>query len=188
MSEKNIPEPSEIFNAVTLANEEVELKGLQRRDRKEHKRLRELLTELNPFKIRFVEQYIRTASASESARLAGSQSKTPEVVGYKTLQDPIVQQCIAIAMKMRIEAVGLDTLEVIQKIREVYDAAMEAGKYDSAIKACDLLQKEIERASKVIPSKAGEAFVNKNKPITLEDGVDAGTELSNVLSLIQSKS
>lgn len=61
----------------------------------------------------------------------GSKSNSPEVVGYKLLQNPNVQMAIAIIMKKRIEAVGLDTIEVIMKIRRVYDEALVAGKFDA---------------------------------------------------------
>ena len=115
---------------------------------KDTKALRDILIGLSPFQIRFIEQYIRTGSAGQAARLTGSEAKNPETIGYKLLQDERIIKAIAIAMKKRIEAVGLDSVEVIMKIREVYDAAMEAGRFQDANKACELLQKEIERASK----------------------------------------
>lgn len=176
------------YNAVEVAQNNEEMKLLNRDEKKEYTKLREILTQLNGFEVRFVEAYIKTASASKAAVMAGSNSKTPETVGYKTLQKPLVQQAIAIAMKKRIEAVGLDTIEVVEKTRRVYNEALEAGKYESAIKACDLLNSMIQQAQKAVPSKSGEALVNKNKPIALEDGVDSKEQLHNVLSLIQSKS
>jgi hypothetical protein len=178
----------DFHNAVDVATSESEMKLLNRDSKKEYAKLKEILLQLNGFDVRFVTAYIKTASASEAARLAGSNSKTPETVGYKTLQKPLVQQAIAIAMKKRIEAVGLDTVEVIEKTRRVYDEALAAGKYESAMKACDLLNSMIQQAMKLQPSKAGQALVNKDKPIALEDGVDTGEQLNNVLSLIQSKS
>jgi phage terminase small subunit len=116
--------------------------------KKEYEKLRELLLSLSAFQVRFVEQYIRTASAGMAAKLAGSQSNTPEAVGYKLLQLPKIQQCIAIAMKKRIEAVGLDSIEVIHKIRTLYDRCMEEGKFDTAAKACELLQRELNSVHK----------------------------------------
>lgn len=177
-----------IHNAVEVAKNEEEMKLLNRDEKKEYTKLKEILEQLNGFQVRFIEAYIKTASASKAAQMAGSNSKTPETVGYKTLQNPLVQQAIAIAMKKRIEAVGLDTVEVIEKTRKVYNEALAAGKYESAIKACDLLNSMIQQAQKAVPSKAGQALTNKDKPIALEDGVDTKEQLHNVLTLIQSKS
>lgn len=142
---------------VKQASDDAEFKLLNRQERKEMKALREILVDLTTFQIRFIEQYIRTGSAGTAARLAGSKAANPESVGYKLLQDIRIQKAVALAMKKRIEAVGLDTIEVIQKIREIYDSAMEAGKFDSANKACELLQREIERAQKGIGGEATKA-------------------------------
>lgn len=178
----------EYKDMVQVAQNNEEMKLLNRDEKKEYTKLREILSQLSGFQVRFVEAYIKTASAAQAAKMAGSESKSPEVIGYKTLQIPMVQQAIAIAMKKRIEAVGLDTVEVVEKTRRVYNEALAAGKYESAIKACDLLNSMIQQAQKAVPSKSGEALVNKNKPIALEDGVDSKEQLHNVLSLIQSKS
>jgi len=158
-----------------------ELKVFSRDRQKEIKALREILNQLNPFQVRFIEAYIKTASASQAAKMAGSNSKTPETVGYKTLQDPRVQSAIAIGFKMRIEAVGLDTTEVIVKLRTVYDLAIEAGKFADANKACELLQKEIERASKA-PGMTTHQKVLANMNI---DGENVDTELNKVVELLQ---
>lgn len=162
--------------------EKEELKLLNRDEAKEAKALRELLISLSAFQIRFIEQYIRTASAGKAARLAGSKSNTPETVGYKLLQDPRIQKAIAIAMKKRIEAVGLDTVEIIQKLREVYDLALEAGKFNDANRACELLQKEIERATK----GAGETKATKTLAKMELDGQDVSEELDKVISIVNS--
>lgn len=139
---------NEIFNAVKVASDLEEIKLLDRDERKEFKELRTILQSLSGFQIRFVEAYVKTASAAQAARMAGSKAQNPEVVGYNTLKNERVQQAIAIAMKKRIEAVGLDTVEVIQKIREVYNAALEANNFVAAVKACELLQKEIDKSRK----------------------------------------
>lgn len=181
----------EFHNAVETATNAEEVKLLTRDERKEYEKLRDLLKGFTSFQIRFVEQYIRTASAGKAARLAGSNSVTPEIVGYKLLQNPNIQMAISIAMKKRIEAVGLDTTEVVMKIRQVYDAAMAENKFAEANKACELLQKEIERASKYQPviektSKAGaKALKLEDKPIHEEDGVDTKNELTNIIELIR---
>lgn len=183
----------EFHNAVEVASQNTEeLKLLTRDERKEYEKLREILKGLTSFQIRFVEQYIRTASAGKAARLAGSNSVTPEIVGYKLLQNPSIQMAISIAMKKRIEAVGLDTVEVIQKIREVYDAAMQSGKFESANKACELLQKEIDRASKYQPineklSKPGKAAIDP-KPIHEEEGFNIDDNLTNIIEMVQKAS
>lgn len=182
-------------NIVAQASSPNEYKLLKRDEKKEAKALREVLLKLSTFQVRFVEQYIRTASASHAARLAGSKSGNPEIVGYKLLQNPTVQQAIALAMRKRIEAVGLDSIEVIQKIRAIYDVAMENGKYADANKACELLQKEIERASKKPTIDQTPEFYkgasSKNLPVPHEDliehGVNIDEDLEKVISIISSK-
>jgi phage terminase small subunit len=178
----------EIHNAVKIATDNEELKLLNRDEKKEYKTLRELLTQMTPLQIKFVEAYIKTASAAKAARMAGSKSANPDIVGYTMLKMPKVQQAIAIAMKKRIEAVGLDTVEVIQKIREVYHQAMEEKKFSDAIKACELLQKEIDKASKA-PSDlnaVGSALVKAKegrKEVEDESGKDEALE--KVISILR---
>lgn len=162
-----------------------EFKLLETDSPKDTKLLRDMLSGLTSFQIRFIEQYIRTGIAGKAARLAGSESKTPEAVGYKMLQDERIQKCIAIAMKKRIEAVGLDTVEVIMKIREVYDAAMENGKFQEANKACELLQKEIERASKAAGVVHDAKASTKLKQMEV-NGQDVSEELDKVISIVSS--
>jgi hypothetical protein len=140
--------PDEPYNAVAIAADPKELKLLNRDEKKEMLVLRELMKDMTAFQIRFIEAYIKTASPGMAAKMAGSQSARPEQIGYNLLQEDKIQKAIAIAMKKRIEAVGLDTIEVIQKLREIYDAAMLAGKYDAANKACELLTRQIELAQK----------------------------------------
>lgn len=192
MAKEKEPQGYEFHNAVKEVENKEDLKLLTRDERKEYSKLRELLKNLTGFQIRFVEQYIRTASAGKAARLAGSNSATPEIVGYKILQIPTVQMAISIAMKKRIEAVGLDTVEVIQKTREVYDSAMQAGKFEAANKAIELLQKEIERATKYSLTtnnltKAGQAALGpkESKPIHEEDGYNVQNDLENVISILK---
>lgn len=174
-----------MFNAVEVATDPKGFIMLNRDEKKELKELRETLLKLTAFQIRFVESYIRTASAAKSATLAGSTSATPDIVGYKLLQNPDIMKAIAIAMKKRIEAVGLDTVEVIQKTREVYDLALAAGKFDAANKACELLMRQIELASKIgsvnlsgSQSRASKESLNKDDIKVSPD------ELERVLGLI----
>lgn len=174
---------------VKAATEESEFKLLNKEERKDTIALREMLSDLTSFQIRFIEQYIRCGVAGQAARLAGSKAANTDTVGYRLLQDIKIQRCIAIAMKKRIEAVGLDTVEVIQKIREVYDAAMEAGKFDAANKACELLQKEIERATKgssLEATKVGKVVAGLGGQGHNDQEVVA-TELDRVVSLISTK-
>lgn len=177
-----LEDPSETVRAAV--NQE-ELKLLNRSEQKELSALRDILVTLSPFTIRFIEQYIRTASAGQAARLAGSKAVNPEAVGYKLLTDKRVQQAIAIAMKKRIEAVGLDSIEVIMKIRRVYDEALEAGKFDTANKACELLQREIERAIKtgLESTKVGKVAAKLGAEAHNEEVV-IDTELDRVLSIV----
>jgi phage terminase small subunit len=184
--------PDDLHNAVTVAQDAQETKLLDRDEKKEYAKLREILITLTPFQINFIEQYVRTASAGKAAKLAGSKSNTPEAVGYKLLADPRIQMALAIAMKKRIEAVGLDSVEIIQKAREVYTLAVEDKKYADSLKALEILQKEIERASKAPGglTKVGDAVVKSaktSKPIYEEDGVDSQTELERVVNLVRSK-
>lgn len=175
---------NEIFNAVKVASDVEEIKLLDRDERKEFKELRSILQELSGFQIRFVEAYVKTASAAQAARMAGSKAQNPEVVGYNTLKNEKVQQAIAIAMKKRIEAVGLDTVEVIQKIREVYNAALEANNFMAAVKACELLQKEIDKAKKVPlttteSSRSGSDSLAAGSPST-----EAASDIERVVSIL----
>ena len=96
------------------------------------------------------------------------------------MKNPKVQQAIAIAMKKRIEAVGLDTIEVIQKIREVYTTALAASNYAAAIKACELLQKEVDKANGLMPTAAGNAKIKA----TQVDVKEKDEDLEKVISIL----
>lgn len=172
-------------NAVAIAVDKEELKLLNRDEQKEYKILRELLTTMTPMQIRFVEAYVKTASAAQAARMAGSKSGSPEVVGYSMLKMPKVQQAIAIAMKKRIEAVGLDTIEVIQKIREVYNHALNEKNYQAAIKACELLQKEIDKARQT-KNTVGEQLVKDSggKVSNASESLEKDEALEKVISIL----
>lgn len=175
--------PQEPYNAVAVAADPSEYKLLNRDEKKEMMALRELMKDMTAFQIRFVEAYIKTASPGKAAQLAGSQSSRPEQIGYSLLQEDKIQKAVAIAMKKRIEAVGLDTIEVIQKLREIYDAAMLAGKYESANKACELLTKQIEMAQK-FNSETKVAKATKAGERTF-GGQGNESELSRVLQLFE---
>ena len=176
---------SSMFNAVEVATNPDGFVAINRNEKKELEELRKTLMELTAFQIRFVEGYIRTASPAKAAKEAGSTSVNPELVGYKTLQNPNVIKAIAIAMKKRIEAVGLDTVEVIQKTREVYDAAMMAGKFEAANKACELLMKQIELASKIgsVNLTASQTKVSKELLNKQETEINAN-EVDRVLGIL----
>ena len=170
-------------NAVEIATDKEELKLLTRDEQREYKVLRELLTSMTSLQIRFVEAYVKTASAAKAARLAGSKSANPEIVGYTMLKNPKVQQAVAIAMKKRIEAVGLDTVEVIQKIREVYAMALAEKNYQAAIKACELLQKEIDKANVLKRNIVGEQL-EKDSRVTKAPDEQKDEALEKVVSLL----
>lgn len=177
-----------MFNAIEVAVDPSNFVTLKRNDKAEFEELRKCLLECTAFEIRFIEGYIRTASAATSAKEAGSTSVNPELIGYKLLQKPRIQKAIAIAMKKRIEAVGLDTVEVIQKTREVYDAAMFAGKFEAANKACELLMRQIELASKIgsvnlvaNQTKSSKELLNKQDLKVTDD------EVEKVLGIISRK-
>lgn len=174
----------EPHNAVAIAIDKEELKLLNRDEQKEYKVLRELLTTMTAMQIRFVEAYVKTASAAQAARMAGSKSANPEIVGYTMLKMPKIQQAVAIAMKKRIEAVGLDTVEVIQKIREVYNHALNEKNYQAAIKACELLQKEIDKAKQGDTKNVIGEQLGKDSRGTKAPESDKDEALEKVISIL----
>lgn len=95
--------------------------------------------DLTPFEREFVVHYMSSKSGAEAARKAGSQAKKPESVAYSMLQKPNVQAAINWGTKNRIAAAGIDSLEVISMLRQVYSLALEKGKYNDANKAAELL-------------------------------------------------
>lgn len=107
------------------------------------KKWRDVVRDLTPFERRFVEAYLKCDSGAEAARVAGSNAKNLEQVAYNTKKRPHVMTAIAVGLNYRIQAAALDDNEVIMKLREVFDAAMEDGKYAEANKAAELLGKTI---------------------------------------------
>lgn len=105
----------------------------------EREELYEILAQLSPFEQRFIEAYPKASSGAEAARMAGSIAKRPEQVANNTLRKKEVMRAIALMRARRIEASGLDEVEVIEKIRSVFTQALAHKKYQDANKAAELL-------------------------------------------------
>ena len=59
------------------------------------------------------------------------------------MSSPKVQTAIALGMKARIEAAGVDSIEVIQMLRSNYYAATESANHTAANRAAELLGQAI---------------------------------------------
>lgn len=117
------------------------------------------------FEIQFAERYVASGNAGESARLAGSRAEKLHIVGANTLKRPHVREYIdALMMKATMRAT-LKAGDVLDMIRRVYDAAMEAGNLKEANVAANNL------AAAMGLNKAG-GSVDKTGPTSKEKEQD----------------
>jgi phage terminase small subunit len=71
--------------------------------------------ELNDRQTLFVEHYVQTLNAKQSAIKAGYSEKTAEQQGYQLLQKPSVQAAISEISEKRSKAIGLTTERLLQE-------------------------------------------------------------------------
>jgi len=60
-------------------------------------------------------------------------------IGYNTEQLDGVKEYISFLMEKRATLALVDSIEIVEKVRAVYDEAMEAGKFGEANKAAEML-------------------------------------------------
>lgn len=97
----------------------------------------------------FTRYYIEQGfeNGAEAARKAGSTSKNPNHIAYQWLQNPWVKEEIAKAK--RDLGMGINPLEsireddVVSKLIRVFEGALEDKKYEPALKAVELMGKQI---------------------------------------------
>jgi len=92
---------------------------------------------------RYAEYRARGFNQPDSAERAGSEAKTRESlsrVGYnwEVTVDGLKEYIMYLQLK-RAQWYGVEESEVVEKLRETYDSAIDAGKFGDAIKAAELL-------------------------------------------------
>lgn len=95
-----------------------------------------------PLQKKYAEYRAKGLSQSDSASKAGSNAKTKEAlgrVGYNIEQEDGIKQYIAYLMEKRANLAMVDSIEIIDKLRETYERAMEENKFSDANKATELL-------------------------------------------------
>jgi phage terminase small subunit len=163
--------------------------------KKEELTLKKLLAKLSEKEMRFVEAYIKTLNATEAHKMTGIPVKHHDQAGYAMMQKPAVQTAIAIALKRRIEAIGLDETGVITDIKRVYDEAMKIDKLDVALKAAELLGVHIgmfqkgKKAQEKLNDRLNTEEVRKEILSTPdeeeEERATKKEKLNNILSIVQ---
>ncbi len=104
--------------------------------------LKTKLESLTPFARRYAEYRAKGLKQPDSAEKAGSQAEGRASlgrVGWNTEQLDGVKEYILWLEHKRARAAVIDDLEIVDKLREVVDMAMEAGKFADANKALEHL-------------------------------------------------
>lgn len=136
----------------------------------------------------FTRYYIEQGykNASEAARKAGSTAKNPNHIAYQWLQDPWVQQEIE-RSKALLER-GENPLElikeedVVEKLTRVYEEAIAAGDFTPAIKAVELMGKQIGMFANTTNNISVKKTINETTTKVDSDRFD---ELARVLTEAQ---
>jgi phage terminase small subunit len=136
----------------------------------------------------FVRYYIEQGykDGAEAARKAGSTAKNPNHIAYQWLQDPWVKQ--EIERSKELKARGENPLElikeedVIEKLTRVYEAAMSSEDFTPAIKAVELMGKQIGMFANTTNNISVKKTITENT--TTIDG-DRFDQLTKVLQQAQ---
>lgn len=104
--------------------------------------LKNKLANLSSFARKYAEYRAKGLRQPDASLKAGSKAKGRAAlgrVGWNTEQLEGVKDYILWLEHKRAKASVIDDLELVDKLREVYDEAMRAGKYNDANKAVELL-------------------------------------------------
>lgn len=85
----------------------------------------------------FIEEYIRTLNATQSALKAGYSEKSARVQGSSLLTNPAIRAEIEKGMARRIDSCKVDTEFILQQLKDI--ALNQRCPYKDRVKALDLL-------------------------------------------------
>lgn len=132
--------------------------------------LKNKLEKLSPFAKRYAEFRSKGLSQSDAAKKAGSEATSKDNlgrVGWNTEQMDGVKEYIVWLEMKRAKACAIDDMEIVSKLRAVYESAMLDGKYADANKALELLGNMIG------------AFALKNGQGTVSTDKQDGSKIKN---------
>ena len=101
---------------------------------------------LSNFQRTYCEFRAKGLTQAEAALRAGSDAKDAAArgsVGYSIERIDGAKEYIAFLTEQRAVASGLDSLEIINKLRDIYDLAITKGKYKEANTSVELMAKVI---------------------------------------------
>ena len=104
----------------------------------EHSNLRRSAS-LNARQEAFCEHYEEEPNAAAAARRAGYSSHSARSQGSRLLADGDIQQHIATLKKIRMRARALDRELLLERLEDLYHAAMADGRLNAAIQALRLM-------------------------------------------------
>ena len=104
----------------------------------EHSNLRRSAS-LNARQEAFCEHYEEEPNAAAAARRAGYSSHSARSQGSRLLADGNIQQHIATLKKIRMRARALDRELLLERLEDLYHAAMAEGRLNAAIQALRLM-------------------------------------------------
>ncbi len=155
---------------------------------------------LNPFQRKYCEFRSRGMSQGSAAREAGSEAEGSGAnrVGYQIEQIPGVKEYILHLQTERSKVHNVDEVEIIAKLRNLYEEGLKLGKLGDAVKAVALLgtvagvfdktgakTKIIEGMSEG-QSKAVEAFQEEDPDINAEERIQKLRGMLKDLSKVKS--
>lgn len=156
----------------------------------EIKRQIELLT---PMQRKYCEYRAKGLKQYEAAGKAGSSATTKESmgrVGYNIERMPGASEYINWLQEQRAKQACVDEIEIIEKIRAVYDEAMNDGKYAEANKAAQMLGEMIGafNKSKVKQEPTKEKEQTKNNVQAFKESGETVEERARKLRTLLNKS
>jgi hypothetical protein len=150
--------------------------------------LRAIVQNMTPMQRAYAEWRAKGLTQGEAAARAGSQASDRAAlgrVGYQLENVPGVKELIVFIQTERGSASAIDDLAIVEMLKDVYAAAMDAEKYKEAVSAVELMGKTIGLFSKTV----GKAAITEDNSSTAkaftEEDVEQDERIVNLQNLLK---
>lgn len=140
------------------------------------KELRTTVEAMTPFQRAYAEYRARGFNMGDAAERAGSEAQgraNLTKTGYNSEQVKGVKEYILFLQSQAAQRYAVDESEIIDKLREAYNYALEGGKYGDAIKAAELLGTYVGMFGKNAAAKKEEIDNEKKRTGEIQTNVEA---------------
>lgn len=121
---------------------------------------------------RFVENYVATGKARDSAIVAGYSEASAALIANENLNKPYIQQSIQERNREIMQKAGLDLNYRAKKLQEILDQGLETNQLTAALNAIDVM-------NKITGDYAPTQTENTNKNLNVNADIQRAKDLVN---------